>query len=184
MIFRIDDICMNTNMVKVNEFVDVIRHHIPYDVTIWCCISPLIHSNAEGERVFPKVFKAMSNHKVHYEVDVLGIPQIPNGCIHANHGLLHVDHRLLGYEGQEMSIVTSAHLTKSNIFVPPFHKWNKDTELICKENRIALIKFEDGWKHILHNKYEPDDKFARWYFHSFDLESPAKLVEWFENSKK
>jgi CheY-like chemotaxis protein len=29
---------------------------------------------------------------------------------------------------------------------------NKDTEEICINSNIELIKFEDGWKHILYNK--------------------------------
>jgi hypothetical protein len=54
-------------------------------------------------------------------------------------------------------------LTNSKTFVPPFNKWNRDTEAICSEWRVELVKFESGWKSMEH---EPWDKaHGRWYLH-------------------
>ena len=88
-----------------------------------------------------------------------------------SHGLIHVDHRLLSREAQEMSILTSCSLAKSKVFVPPFNKWNKDSEDICREHNIQLVKFEDGWLCMEYNDFNPDQEL--WYIHSreFTLDS-------------
>ena len=88
--------------------------------------------------------------------------------------MIHVDHRLLSRDAQEMSILISSSLVKSKIFIPPFNKWNKDTESICEENGIELVKFEDGWLCMEYNEYvEEQDK---WYLHAREF--------MFENFKK
>ena len=63
-----------------------------------------------------------------------------------------------------MSIITSCALAKSSIFVPPFNKWDKNTEEICEENKIELVKFEDGWLCCEYNKY--DSNHNLWYLHA------------------
>ena len=63
-----------------------------------------------------------------------------------------------------MSILISASLVKSKIFIPPFNKWNKDTDEICKEHGIELIKFEDGWLSMEHNKF--NESHDKWYLHA------------------
>jgi hypothetical protein len=66
-----------------------------------------------------------------------------------------------------MSILTGSSLSESHIFVPPFNKWNKDTEEICEENKIWLVKFEHGWRCL---EYEPfDEKHELWYLHAREL---------------
>ena len=83
-------------------------------------------------------------------------------------------------EVQEISILISASLVKSKIFIPPFNKWNEDTEDVCYEHGIELIKFEDGWLSMEHNKFF--DSHNKWYLHAreFDIENFKK---WFDNGK-
>jgi hypothetical protein len=94
----------------------------------------------------------------------------------AGHGIAHVDHRLLGYKAQELSILASCALAQSNVFIPPYNKWNKNTAAICEANGIELIRFEDGWLHIVHNRYVKSHE--RYYMHPYDLTS-EQLEAWF-----
>ena len=75
-----------------------------------------------------------------------------------------------------MSIFVSCSLSQSMIFVPPFNKWNQDTEDICKEQGITLIKFEDGWLCMEYNDFDPNHDL--WYVHSreFKLEEFEKWI--------
>lgn len=175
--FRFDDICANTVLFQPNEIVKLLRSKYE-DCKIIYAVSPLSHlPEYKTQRVFPKILTAFSDYKNFYYVDHAYVNTIPDGIITASHGLIHVDHRLLHRSAQEMSIVVSCSLTKSKIFVPPFNKWNKDTEDICRENGIELIKFEDGWLSMEHNiNIEGHEK---WYLHhwNFNLD---KVKEWID----
>jgi len=177
--FRFDDICINTDMQKANAMAKLLKDRFP-SCEVWFCISPLVHDMSQEmgkakERVFPRILLAYSDHRNHYKVDKCGVPDCPEGVIVAAHGLIHIDHRLLPEETQAMSILGCCSLIKSNIFVPPFNKWNKITEEICKDNGIELIKFEDGWLSMEHNKYNPNH--FKWYLHSREL-TIKEFSEW------
>ena len=163
MIIRFDDICLNTNMEPVWQMADHAMH-LGHDV--WFCVSLVCHAGAENERVHPKILDAQSDHRNFYRADRVGLPDSChriNGVKICSHGLVHVDHRLLGYEAQEMSILTSCSLLDTRTFVPPFNKWNRSTEAICREHRLHLVKFEEGWKSMEHNKLS--DGGHSWYLH-------------------
>jgi hypothetical protein len=149
------------------------------DSTILLGVSPLVFdmSNASAlasERIFPKILNAYSDHRLFYQVQKLGIPGYveelarDNRVKIASHGLLHVDHRLMDKSAQEVSILTSCSLARSKVFIPPFNKWNEQTEEICAEAGIELIKFEDGWRHLGYNKVDLllADKY---YYHTHDF---------------
>lgn len=179
-VFRFDDICVNADMEKANEMARILRKKFP-TCEILFCISPLVHdmgdtSGVTSERIFPKIFNAYSDYRKFYEVDYCGCPEIIPEVSRASHGLVHVDHRLLSKEAQELSILVSCSLAKSKIFVPPFNKWNKDTEEICDEAGINLIKFEDGWLCMEYNSF--DISHDLWYVHSreFELEEFKKWI--------
>ncbi len=93
----------------------------------------------------------------------------------ASHGLIHVDHRLMGREAQELSIVASCSLVGAKIFVPPFNKWNRDTASVCDEHGIELVKFEDGWRHVRFNAFDPSHD--KYYLHTHDT-TATWLREW------
>ena len=172
-VFRFDDICINSQMSEVNKITGYLLDRFDCEV-IWA-VSPLVSEGVQ-ERVFPKILGAYSDVRAFYFPDLCGVPEYREDVTIATHGLIHADHRLLTKEAQEMSILVSSSLVgNAKIFVPPFNKWNKDTETICKEWNIELIKFEDGWLSMEHNPYmESQDK---WYLHHRDMNLDA-IREW------
>jgi hypothetical protein len=171
MIFRFDDICANTNMNNANEIATYLRgrgHQALY------AISPLCQ-RTENEFVFDPIFKAYSDHRNFFNVSQLSIPPVPDFVEIVSHGIVHIDHRLLSRDAQEMSIIMSCSLLDTLMFAPPFNKWNKDTESICKEQGIAIQKFEDGWRGVEHNAYST--AIATWYLHSRNL-TLDKMKKW------
>ena len=172
--FRFDDININEDLEKTIKIASFVKSRIP-NAKIIFCISPMVHDMSseggkESERIFPKIFNAYSDHRIFYKVDLCGVPPVPDWIETAGHGLFHMDHRLLTREGQEMSIVSSCSLSKSSIFVPPFNKWNSDTEKVCKEFGIELVKFEDGWLCCEYNAFTEEQ--GLWYLQAreFTLE--------------
>jgi hypothetical protein len=167
-IFRFDDICINSDLQHANNIAFQILEKHPGAEVLYC-ISPCVSdmSNSEdaitSQRIFPKIYNAYSDHRIFYKLDKIGIPEIPDCITPASHGLVHVDHRLLEFAAQEMSILVSCSLAKSKIFVPPFNKWDQNTESICREHDIELVKFEDGWLCCEYNEYNPEHNL--WYLH-------------------
>ena len=178
--FRVDDVSLNTDSKKLLSISDKIFKRFP-DSKLLLGVSPLVndmtnYSDKRSERIFPEIFNAHSDHRIFFNVQKCGIPEIIQklGQMYgskielAGHGLVHVDHRLLSKDVQELSILSSCNLIGTRIYIPPFNKWNKSTEEICSEHSIKLIKFEDGWKHL---KYESvTDNFGNYYFHTHDFE--------------
>jgi hypothetical protein len=183
-IIRIDDISVNLDPSRLEKFLSQIRS-IDTDIIILLAVSPAVFdmpTRDQGkekiaERVFPSILNAHSDHKVFYKIEKIGIPTWLNdiasryNCLLASHGLIHVDHRLLPIDAQEMSIVTSLSLINSKIFVPPFNKYNKDTIQVCKDNEIDLIKWEDGWNHLGYQPFLNDGK--NYYVHLHDYPGEA-----------
>ena len=178
--FRFDDICINADMSKANYMAKLLREKFP-TCEILFCISPLVHDMSDttgvtSERIFPKILNAHSDFREFYKTDLCGLPEIIPEVSRASHGLVHVDHRLLIKEAQELSILSSCSLSKSKIFVPPFNKWNKYTDEICEEHGIELVKFEDGWLCMEYNNFDVNHDL--WYVHSreFTVESFKKWI--------
>lgn len=190
MIFRIDDVSVNTDLVKLKKIVSTVRKVVP-DAAFLFAISPMVHDVSEEragdfERAFPRVLSAISDHRVMFKVSRLGVPDLAgittsNWSV-ASHGLVHVDHRLMGREAQELSIVTSCALVGTFSFVPPFNKYNKDTISVCDEHNISLVRFEDGWEHVLYNDFNNRDYDAKYYMHTHDVDV-AFLKSWLSNKK-
>lgn len=180
-IFRFDDVCVNADMKLINDMTDFFFEKFPDCVVLWG-VSPLLHdmsgekNEIEKQRIFPKILNAYSDYKNFYKVDIAELPKFHPKATLAAHGLVHVDHRLLPKPAQEMSILISASLVKSKIFIPPFNKWNKDTEEICNEHGIELIKFEDRWLSMEHNSYM--EKHDKWYLHAREM-GMTKFKKWF-----
>jgi len=178
--FRFDDVTARSDMELTNAIATICRKKFP-DCRIIYCISPLI-CDMSGEsdpvtkqRIFPKIWNAYSDYRKFFNVDIAEMPVVPPWVEIASHSLIHVDHRLLSKEAQEMSILVSASLCKSKIFVPPFNKWNKDTDDICQRNGITLIHFESGWRCA---EYEPFDKTRElWYLHAREF-TIKSFTEW------
>ena len=183
MIVRFDDVCQNSDMELHHQMTDWLFEKFPDCEVIWA-ISPLVHSGEkQSQRVFPKIWNAYSDYLIHCNLNDMGVPEIHPKVKIATHGLIHCDHRLLTKEAQELSILLSLSLIGQGskcgrrIFVPPFNKWNKNTEEICEKHGIELIKFEWGWKSLEFNKRVGGD--LRWYLHAREWTFET-FKKWFE----
>ena len=181
--FRFDDICINTDMELVQKMTDFMFKNFSRCRVIYA-VSPLVNKIVSTDiivrqRVFPSIINAMSDYREFYKVDLAGIPELDSRVVKAGHGLIHIDHRLLSKEAQELSIIASCSLVNTIVFVPPFNKWNKATKEICDEHGIELIKFEDGWLSMEHNDY--DHNMNLWYLHSREW-TYENFVAWFQGS--
>lgn len=181
--FRFDDVCINADMGLINIMTNYLFAKFP-DCEVMYGVSPLVfdmpylgNTEIEKQRVFPKYINPLSDHTHFYWVEKAGVPQMDSRAKLAGHGIVHVDHRLLGFEAQELSIVTSCSLVGATTFIPPFNKWNADTEAACKKHGIQLVKFEDGWLSMEHNKYEPEHNL--WYLHAREF-TIEEFIKWFE----
>jgi len=189
-IIRIDDISVNLSLERLERFITQIRT-IDNGITILLAVSPAVfdmpgRDAGEGviaERVFPSILNAHSDHKVFYKIERIGIPlwlkdlSEKHDCVLASHGLIHVDHRLLPIDAQEMSIVTSLSLIDSKIFVPPFNKYNQDTVEVCDRNKIDLIKWEDGWNHLGYQPFSNDGRNYYVHLHDYPGEKLFSILE-------
>jgi hypothetical protein len=182
-IFRIDDVSINTDEAKLQFFIELARNNGFGQVVL--AVSPAVYdlnANDNPERVFPRIFNAESGHYSFLRPSKVGVPKLPvaKDVVLASHGLIHVDHRLLGRELQEFSILASCNLVDSAIFVPPFNKCNSDTIDICEEHDITLVMFEDGWKHVMYNPFSDSD--GLYYVHTHDLGS-GEMENWFRKKQ-
>ena len=180
-LFRIDDISVNSCPEKLVAMISILDRAFQ-NSRFLLGISPLVcdmsgcqDSECSRERVFPAIFNAYSDYRCFYKVDKCGVPSVVSSLIAkygrqielAGHGLIHVDHRLLKHEVQELSILVSCNLVGAKTYIPPFNKYNKSTEEICQNAGIELVKFEDGWQHIVYEKIEAGS--GKYYFHTHDF---------------
>jgi len=89
-ILRFDDVCVNCNMDTVNLMTDYILQNVPDSQVIWG-VSPLVHnmSNETGskvERVYPKIFNALSDIKVFFKPNIAGVPKLRDDVVTAGMG--------------------------------------------------------------------------------------------------
>lgn len=196
MTFRFDDVCINTDPVTFVELVNVIRFHVPHAHFLFA-ISPIVFSpeqlatqgTRDPQRVHPRVLTAQSSLTAYFRGNTLGLPHPmitalagwPNVRT-AGHGIVHVDHRLLSEETQELSIVTSCSIAQSKVFVPPYNKWNESTRRVCERHDIELIKFESGWQHVLYNQFDSLSPTGLYYLHPYDISADA-LSDWFNHDR-
>lgn len=188
--FRFDDVSVNTDIGHLNDLLRVIARHAPGSQVL-LAISPVVFAPPElpegaigRQRVHPPRLTAMSELSPYYRGTRCGVPSaVMSMPWHgldvrtAGHGIAHVDHRLLGRKAQEMSILMSCSLAfNATTFVPPYNHYDARTEEICAHHAIELVKFEHGWRHVLHNPYTPHHE--RFYLHPYDI-TASDLQEWF-----
>jgi len=178
MIFRFDDVCANTDMVKLNAMAAAVRERcsadVQYSVSVMSC-DMSAYTGKQAEFAFKSVWKAYSDHRRFFGVNQYGIPPIKDSVKVLSHGLVHIDHRQMHRDAQEMSILVSCSVLGANTFVPPFNKWNADTEAVCQEHGIKIMKFEDGWLGAEYNVFNVNHEL--WYTHSFNW-TLDKFTDW------
>lgn len=178
--FRFDDVSVNTDAKKLDKMIAFLRSTFKTDqLRIVLGVSPAVVDMREcdrpldRERVFPSIWHTESDYRVFYRMNGLGIPAFvfahrKQGVELAGHGMVHVDHRLMPRAAQELSILMSCSLLDSHMFVPPFHKWNRDTEEICTEHVIMLVKYDPTWRHLVYHPF--DHRNPNYYVHTHDFE--------------
>lgn len=167
--FRIDDVSLNTDRLKLSGMVKELRSVHP-NCRIMAAVSPCVY-DLQNERTFPELLNRESDFRLFYRVEKLGLPVDLSALVDdvAAHGMIHVDHRLLHKSAQEVSILMSCSLVGCKVFVPPFHKFNRDTEEICSEHGIQLVKIHDRMTHLKFHPVTPDRNY--YYFHTFDFKN-------------
>lgn len=170
MIFRNDDVNSNTNLEHLREIYAVIAEFFP-NAEIWSSISLFSRQTNNGSIYEDVPFKLKPKEWFYRVNQFFEIKKLLPKSVITSHGLFHADHSFLQIDAQEMSILSSCSLLHTNIFVPPFNKYNSDTEGICKDNHIRLVK-PDGWKNFEYEEFDPNHRC--WYFHSWRF-TPEKL---------
>lgn len=177
--FRFDDISVNTDERKLDKMIAFLRSTFkPDQLRIILAVSPAVYEmrhcekTLDRERIFPAIWHTESDYRVFYRMQGLGVPPVvpalrKSGVEVAAHGMVHVDHRLLPRAAQELSIVMSCSVLECDTFVPPFHKWNKDTEDICAEHMILLVKYDHSWRHLVYHPF--DYRNPNYYVHTHDF---------------
>jgi hypothetical protein len=177
--FRFDDVSVNTDTKKLDQMIQFLRSTLgPNNLRLILACSPVVcdmsgcEATLHRERAFPSIWHTESDHRIFYRMERVGVPVCidkyrQEGAEVAGHGMVHVDHRLLDRAAQEMSILMSCSLLRCAIFVPPFHKWNRDTEDICKEHTISLVKYDPSWRHLAYHPF--DRRNANYYVHTHDF---------------
>lgn len=172
---RIDDISTKTDPERLEKFLDMFSMRFQnFQILLTVSIGTIhIEEDPKSERVFPPILNAMSDHRVFFNLTEIALPSwlpaVVNkfNCKVASHGLLHVDHRLLSKEAQEISIISSCSAIGTKIFVPPFNKYNHETIEVIKESKLQLVVWESGWKHLSYQKL--DQMVGNYYFHMHDF---------------
>jgi hypothetical protein len=183
-IWRIDDVSVNTDVPALIKLIEACLETGREQNRVILAINPVVIGK-DRQRPFPAAMKPLSVVSEYFKATACGLPQdIPfsrwdGDVITAGHGMIHVDHRLLTYEQQELSILMSCSLARADSFVPPFNYWDKNTLAICVKHGIQLIRYEDGWRHVLHNEYSPNH--LTWYLHPWDV-TPDGLRAWRKQS--
>ena len=178
---RIDDISPNTNFLDLKEQIHALTMALG-DPEFICGLTVFSKETDEGS-VYPGAPFRKNQLPFFYDINrALSLARIrslymPEDSF-ASHGLIHVDHKLLSYDAQEMSIVSSCKYLKAKRFIPPFNSYNHNTLSICKKNAIEpVINTETvKWKSLEFHDYDASHEY--WYYHPWRFaldELEAKL---------
>lgn len=166
LIFRVDDVSVNTDIRTLLRMANSLEKEFPGS-EMWWCINIFCKTAPSGS-VYPDLPLRGRDKEYFAEVDrMLPITHIRNGYVKfVSHGLFHADHGQLSFDAQLFSIVSSCRILKTDIFVPPFTNWNSETERVCSQNKIRLVRGrEEGWKSLESEPFDPAHD--KWFFHAW-----------------
>lgn len=168
MIIRNDDISSNTKFDGLMEIYQSILSLYP-NCELWSCVTQFSKSTELGS-VYPGL--PLKDKPFDYFLDVdeyTGSPYAELSKV-VSHGLWHMDHTKIDSQLKKASIVSSCRLLKTDIFVPPFNRFDDEMDSICQYFGIQLVKSDyEGWRSFEHNKFDPTHEL--WYFHSWRWDS-------------
>lgn len=181
-IFRNDDVNSNSNYKQLMAIYDTIKEYVP-NAEIWSVWCPTCVYRPNSNLIYPANMYPIrhQDEKDLMKINHIGFP-LEGGLYYrlATHGLYHISHKNKSRDFQAMSILSTARLLKTNIFVPPFSEWDNITEKVCTDNNIRLIKSSDGWKSLESEPFNPNHPL--WFFHSWRY-TPEKFREIFNVGK-
>ncbi len=152
----------NTDVKKLAKIYGIIHNLFP-NANIWSCITLFAGANFKGS-VYGELPLKEKDVNWFYQNANLFMKEYRHPLYKvASHGMYHLDHSKLSKDAQEMSIIGSCSFLKTNVFVPPFNKFNQDTLDICFDNHITIKT--DEWKSLEFNDF--DSSHRLWYFHSW-----------------
>lgn len=174
LIVRIDDVSPNTDMDDLAKQLDlwIGIGNVAFIVGI-----NVISRSNETFSVYPSPPFKKNERPFFYDVDQIKLPDLARLPLAsdeiASHGLVHVDHSLLSYDAQELSILTSCNLLSSSKFIPPFNMFNPDTEAICGKYGIEIIRNTDDvkWRSLETHSFDPS--YSHWYYHPFRINADS-----------
>ena len=183
MIIRIDDASINTDMYDLRKQIDYWHKFVP-SVKFIIGINLIAKSNNEFS-VYPNPPFKKRDRPFFYDVDsIIDKSWFDDIAVSrdeiASHGLIHVDHSLLSYDAQEMSIVSSCNILGSKKFIPPFNQYNAYTESVCKKYGIELIGNTDTirWKSLETHDFDPNYEY--WYYHPWRVNAHSLKRRFFQ----
>lgn len=166
-IFRNDDVNYNTDWLELAKIYSSIREFFP-EARILQAVTVFSHN--KGIQKAGEVYQGEAPFKDNplqwfYDVNqyLLDVPAF-QGVETVSHGLFHTDHSVMSKDAQEMNIIGSCRMLGTKIFIPPFNRYNKDTEEVCCKNGIQLVKADD-WKSLEYEIFNSNHRY--WYFHSW-----------------
>lgn len=175
LIIRNDDVNPNTQQGDLADIYSTIHSIFP-NVEIWSAVTVFSDFNTKGSVYADVPFKNKDINWFYKNVSAAVINyHLPTYLKIVSHGLFHIDHSATSRGTQEMSILGSCAYLNTNIFVPPFNRYNQDTIDICFDNDIEIRI--DGWLSMEHNPF--DITHRMWYMHSWKWK-PDQLKAYFD----
>lgn len=134
MIFRNDDVNPNTNIQELREMYAMIKARFP-EAEIYSAVN-IFGQTGGGQMPYREIKPVdIDFAEANVVIDFRDLARIEKVV---SHGLWHLDHKHASRDLQEYSIRTSCALLETKTFVPPFWRWNDETEEICKDHGIKL----------------------------------------------
>jgi hypothetical protein len=160
LIFRNDDVNPNTPIDEVREIYDIIKEYFP-DSEIYSCVN-IFAKTSDNKSAYPVIpMKEINFQDVDKIFNFNHLGKLENIV---SHGLFHLDHKTASRDLQEFSIISSCKLLNTDVFIPPFWRWNQETAALCKEHNIKLWVDED-WVNI--ERLPVDKTHTHYLFHSW-----------------
>lgn len=153
-IFRNDDVNPNSNIEDIKKIYALIKQYVP-DAKIYSAINIFAKTSDNGSAYQQIVHNEIDFKDVDKMFDFSQLPFLENII---SHGVWHLDHKHTDPEVQLYSIVSSCRLLNTNIFIPPFWRWNATTQQICRKNNIKLW-VNEPWVNLDDQPFDPSHKF-------------------------
>ena len=168
-VFRNDDVNPNSSISDILEMYATIKEFFP-DAEIYSCVTLFAQTSDNGSAYQEIPIGRIDFPIVDKMFDLSSLPKLEHIV---SHGVWHLDHRAAMRELAEYSIVSSCSILNTDIFIPPFWRWNTDVEKICRDNSIKLWT-EHDWVNIERNELTSKDD--HYLFHSWTF-TPAQFRE-------